>query len=204
MHTRLFFSLITVCLLSLGFATKAQAEGLPKYQVELIVFETLALRGWTEEYWHEPDLINTDGAVNLTTLPANRFMLQSEANKMTPKKGYHILYHTSWVLEGKPEDQTKPVLIEALPEKSYQSKLLGTIVFYKSRYAHVRLDLELERKIPLRIRDEFAANENLEEVDLPDFWRFQLKESRKIKSGELHYFDHPIFGALVKIQYLGR
>ncbi len=65
MHTRLFFSLMTACFLSLGLATKAQAEDLPKYQVELIVFETLALRGWTEEYWHEPDPVNIDARLTL-------------------------------------------------------------------------------------------------------------------------------------------
>ncbi|MGC9385794.1 MAG: peptidoglycan binding protein CsiV [Hydrogenovibrio sp.] len=204
MIRRLFFSLITASFLSLGVTLNAQAEGLPKYQVELIVFESLALRGWTEEYWPEIPPIWIDNAVSLTPLPSSQRMLNSEARKMTTQRGYRILYHEGWVLYGKPENQSRLIRIESLPEKSYESKLLGSLLFYKSRFAHVQLDLELERIIPKRIRQAFAENEHLTEAELPAFWRFELRESRKVKSGELHYFDHPLFGAILKIQYLGQ
>ena len=206
MQSRLFFTSALLFLASFSLQAQAETEqDLPKYQVELIVFETLALRGWTEEYWREDlPLIDMEGTLDVPSLPEQQFMLASEEEKMTPEKGYYILYHRSWILQGASEENSQPLKIELLPEEDYQPKLSGTLKFYKSRYAHVRLHLELERKIPQQVKEEFATNQSMDPELLPEFWRFQLQEARKVKSGELHYFDHPIFGALVKIQYKGR
>ena len=46
----------------------------------------------------------------------------------------------------------------------------------------------------------FVQNQNITSRETPTHWRFHLKESRKIIPNELHYIDHPLFGALVKIQ----
>lgn len=204
MQARLFITSAVLFLATFSLPIKAD-DPLPKYQVELIVFETLALRGWTEEYWKEElPLIDMEGSIDIPSLPEQQFMLASEEEKMTPEKGYFILYHKSWILEGDSEEEAQPLRIEVLPEEDYQPRLSGLLTFYKSRYAHVRLNLELERKIPERVKEEFASNQDMDLEMLPEFWRFQLEEARKVKSGELHYFDHPIFGALVKIQYQGR
>ncbi len=186
-------------------ATEESASANPKYQVEMVIFETLALRGWTEEYWQpNPEMIDFDESeMPPEELLPEQFMLSEQVAKMTPEKGYRILKHSSWILEGKPEEEAVPLIIEVLPEESYQSRVEGTLTFYKSRFAHVQLHLELERKIPERLQAAFAQNQHTEEAFLPEFWRFELKESRKIKSGELHYFDHPIYGVLMQIQYQG-
>lgn len=198
----------TVCSLSSIFTVSAHAadtEAPPKFQVELIVFESLALKGWTEEYWPENLNIMDLGEDELSTAPRvapKYLMLNNEVSKMTTRIGYHVLFHQAWIVDALPEDQSKPMLVSVLPEDDNDSRLEGTLRFYKSRYPHVVLNLELEHKIPYRIRDEFAKNENLPEDQLPEFWRFQLHESRKINSHQLHYIDHPVFGALVEIKYL--
>ena len=48
--TNLFFILVgfTFSLVSLNASAKT-----PAYKIEVIVFESLALKGWTEEYWPE-------------------------------------------------------------------------------------------------------------------------------------------------------
>lgn len=194
---------LLLMFVSLTIKAETDAEAPPKYQVEIVVFESLALKGWTEEVWDEnPDMIETEDTMVPEPLEESSFMLNEEVSKMTLEKGYRILYHQSWILEGLPEAESTPVLIESLPEEDYNSRLDGTLKFYKSRFAHVRLNLELERKIPLRLREKFAEQQRIELESLPEFWRFQINEARKVKSKELHYFDHPIFGALFKIQYL--
>lgn len=198
-------ALLISSLLFASFASPTlHAEELPEYQVDLIIFETTALKGWTEEHWSEDiDIIDTEDTITVSSLPENQFMLKEQAAKMTPARGYKILYHQSWILQGKALKNAKPMLIEAHPEKDHESRIEGTMTFYKSRFAHVRLNLELERKIPAKVREKFAQQQNLDEATLPEFWRFNLKEARKVKSKQLHYFDHPIFGAIVKIQYQG-
>ena len=47
-----------------------------------------------------------------------------------------------------------------------------------NRYLHLRLELN---------------------ADIPENGAFELKQSRRMKSSELHYFDHPEFGVLGEI-----
>ena len=53
------------------------------------------------------------------------------------------------------------------------SSLSGTLSFKQSNYLELDADLQLEN--------------------------YQIKESRRIRLGEVHYLDHPAFGALIKI-----
>ncbi|GEM_PF-1197506 len=264
----------------LTFADNADTKETPPiYQVELIVFETTALRGWTEEYWpHQVPEVPTDDAypiqpgvileTPLSELPEtvetdsdqvkiqgiestqltpqtldetdqtenqienqtnstertaetieNRtqaqllqpdapnsdtplWLLNTEASKMTPAKGYHILIHQSWIQQGLPPKQAQPIYFENEPQSEYTSALSGTLKLYKTRYAHIEANFNLQRFIPKRIRDKFAQHEDLTPDLLPDYWTFNLNQARKIKPGQLHYIDHPIFGILTKIKRL--
>jgi hypothetical protein len=55
----------------------------------------------------------------------------------------------------------------------------GTLRVYLSRYLHADVDLVYHR----------------ENVETP----FRLATSRRMRSGELHYLDHPVFGVLIKV-----
>lgn len=287
-------SLLAMSLLI--FSSTAQAvpketpPQLPLYQVEIIVFETTALRGWTEEYWpHQVPEVPTEEAYPIQpgvvleipledsptpfepennnyqvqviglqseTLQAeplegegaenepmsestnelertaetveNRtqafllmpdekpvkqlpnpiaknkplWLLNTEANKLVPRKGYRILIHQSWVQLGLPPQQAQPIYFENSPQSKYRSALTGTVKLYKTRYAHIETHFNLERLIPNRIREKFALHEDLTEDQLPDHWTFKLQQARKIKPGQLHYIDHPTFGILVQIKRL--
>lgn len=173
------------------------------YQVEVIIFETGALRGWTEEHWPliETPLDISEGLL-IKSLPKKNFMLNTEASKMTPKKGYRILLHKSMNLYAHSEKNAKLIQLENFPTSIYQTKLLGKMRFYKSRYAHVDFNLQIEKKIPKKVKEAFATQQKLQLDTLPDDWRFELHESRKIRPSELHYIDHPLFGAIVKIKPL--
>jgi len=197
------YILALLSLLLISFSLQTQAEETPPlYQVELIVFETTALRGWTEEYWPREDPLSLDDLQPKKDLPKQFYMLKTEARKMIPSKGYHIIYHQAWYLRGLPENKATPILIENFPKNNYQTQLKGRLFFYKSHYNHVDLQLQIDKYIPKKIRAKFAQHEEIKLEDLPDTWYFTLQESRKLRPGQLHYLDHPIFGALIKIKYL--
>lgn len=188
--------------LSAAAESMEQPVEYPLFKIEIIIFETLALRGWSEEYWPmDIDLIDTEEAVEFESLEPSENMLIEQAAKMTREKGYNILLHKSWLVEAKPEQEATPILLNLTSSTEYKSAIDGYLTFYKSRYPHVIANLELERRIPNRIKEEFAQQQKIQLEDLPDYMRFQLNESRKIKSGQLHYLDHPIFGALIQIQW---
>jgi hypothetical protein len=197
-------------------------EEIPNYTLEIIVFETFALKSWTEEYWPEevesPIIENTLNLQDLlngtlkSPLVGNKsmavkkvaFALNDEAAKLTPQRGYRILFHQAWSQNTLDDVQMPKLWIDNGSDGNSGSLLTGTIKLYKSRYAHVDFDLELERRIPGRIKDEFIAHEKLDPAGvIPDTWRFKLEESRKIRPGQLHYIDHPHFGVLVQLTYNG-
>lgn len=196
------------------------AEEIPNYTLEVIVFETFALKSWTEEYWPQ-EIIAADAetALNLNDLlngalksPAlgNKTLavrkapleLKKDAAKLTPQRGYRILFHEAWTQNTGDDTQMPKFWIDNASGTG--SMLSGTVKLYKTRYAHVDFDLELERRIPARVKNEFLAHQKIHPTDvIPDTWRFKLEESRKIRPGQLHYIDHPHFGVLVQLTYNG-
>lgn len=183
----------------------AQAAELPKYHVEILVFETTALRGWTEESYPllETEL-DLDGSVPATSLPSSNHLLSKEAAKLTPSAGYKILVHQAYTIYGHPEKKATKISFQNYPESEWASKVKGTFLFYKSRFPHVDLTVQLDKAIPAKVREQFAQQQKITidpELGAPT-WRFVLSESRKTLRNETHYIDHPIYGALVKVELL--
>ena len=195
----------TLLALASLFLISGQANAkTASYKIEVIVFENLNLKGWTEEYWPEDiELPVTQGSTSVFTRnqkplwisKRNRELLSSA--QQLNKKGYRVIFHQAWSQSAYANKNSPTVLIEN--NLGVGSNLLGTVRLYKTRFAHVDVDLEFERRIPEKILEAFAQNQKLSSDQLPTHWRFNLKESRKIKPGELHYIDHPLFGALIKI-----
>lgn len=89
-----------------------------------------------------------------------------------------------------------------------ESELAGTIKIYRSRYLHIQTDLWFTT---FTINDagmcypdgsETALN-NSESLDNQSasytaLTNFHLDQHRRLRSGELHYLDHPRFGLLIK------
>lgn len=251
LHRYVKLILCVLCLqplaLSSALAAKQNNEP-PRYAIEVVVFESLALRGWTEEYWPEsfalPNLDNTTALLNRQTPPLliqnTSQQLQNAADKLS-KKGYRVLFHQAWSQLAVANKQAPKVFIEA--EHPYGTHLLGTVRLYKTRFAHVEFDLELHRRIPQKIQQDFAQHQGLlqsapaestvqnannlndgefvvskgnqanqrntvntpansQVIDPPEQWSFAFKSARKMRDGELHYIDHPLFGILVQVKKL--
>ncbi len=197
------FKSLLVCTGLLGFSGSLHAEEIPRYTVEVIVFENHALRGWTEEHWpDEIELPITEDSTSLFTTGKYPLFIENANTSLGTvaqkiSRHYGILFHQAWSQSAIDTKNAPTVLIENAQEGGTQ--IVGTIKLYKTRFAHVEVDLEFERAIPTKILEEFAQNQQLALEELPSHWRFNLKEARKIKEGELHYIDHPLFGVLVQV-----
>jgi len=86
--------------------------------------------------------------------------------------------------------------IEQNPEDEQLKTLDGTIKLHLGRYLHLEADLLYRSQIePLENNTFFM---NLDEIEQPQTL-FRMHQTRRLRSGELHYFDHPMFGMLVQI-----
>lgn len=138
---------------------------------------------------------------------------------------YKILTHHAWQQPGLDRDKAAPFTVEiplAAPQperventptpapaqspdnwypmapvvQAPEPHLEGELKLVLSRYLHLEADLryytgELHQPM-LAIEDEFADISVQPVV-------YRLKESRRMRSGELHYLDHPAFGLIARV-----
>ena len=126
-------------------------------------------------------------------LTAEEFELTSTANRLERLDVYTPLFHGGWVQEGLAEDEAIPFDLSLLGEFNPR----GTIRLHVSRFLHLTL--------ALRFQSARAAGDQLnpvggglEEISLPP--RYDLHVQRLMRSGELHFFDHPAFGVIVVVR----
>ncbi len=100
-------------------------------------------------------------------------------------------------------------------------RLAGTVRLSLQRFLHVEVDLTLTSDEPLPFQEEHdwhtqravilddfdsglisadEARSRLESLStVPRFLSWRLQESRRVRSGEVHYLDHPRFGVIVTV-----
>lgn len=191
--------------------TEIKTDTVPRYDVEILVYASLRPDDG-EEHWQTPTAlpatgqaleIGQDGIEPLS----GPFKLQAIEDAMRRSSLYRPLLHWHWRQPGWERRQaklihvqipagsalpvTEPVMGVPTPQPpladtgeigidSVDRPLLdGTVSLARSRYLHMAVDLiyvDPNSGIPL-----------------------QLRETRRMRSGELHYLDHPRFGVLVQV-----
>lgn len=129
-------------------------------------------------------------ALSIRLLREDELKLGNEYRRLRAVAAYRPLVHAGWVQPGLPEADSQPFDLKVLgmPNPS------GTIRVHLSRFLHVTLDLTYQADGTGSV---LAANDGLDEVALAP--RYHLTATRNVRSNELHYFDHPAFGVLVRI-----
>ncbi|MCG8370107.1 MAG: peptidoglycan binding protein CsiV, partial [Proteobacteria bacterium] len=82
----------------------------------------------------------------------------------------------------------------------------GHLTLFLSRFLHLVVDLQLEAPRTATDRtDRAAASGNYAPVrddglfDEPAAVYYRIREDRKVRNGELRYYDHPKFGVLAQV-----
>jgi hypothetical protein len=124
-------------------------------------------------------------------LRPDELQLGSPARALGRLSAYRVLAHGGWVQQGLPEDQTLPFDLARLGIVNPS----GAIKVYLSRFLHVALDVTY--RDPQLAPAAGGAGDELAEIRLGP--RYRLHAERQVRSGELHFFDHPAFGVLLKV-----
>jgi hypothetical protein len=151
-----------------------------RYDVEVLVFEIKAPQYEGGELWtrlEEP--IDTSEAETTDDRPASELFTQA-AEKLRADERFRIVLQKRWEQDAKPRDETKPVLM-----RTWDNELDGVFRFYQSRFMHVELNLAFQPGTTAIGADAAPT--------------YVIREERRIRSGQLHYFDHPKFGVLVRV-----
>lgn len=158
----------------------------------------------------------------LVYLPAQQRNLQNTRNALARR--YRILFHETWLQPLEPVEKATPLILHGGNQHGRYFELQGTLTLGVSRFLHVQTDLWLSEfttnsyqespyviQLPPEPQEQAEmANrtwdsetlESDEEVAEPVYRVNQvitLRQKRRMRSGELHYLDHPRLAALIKI-----
>jgi hypothetical protein len=130
-------------------------------------------------------------ALSVRPLRPEELKLGTEYRKLRALAAYQPLVHVGWVQPGLPEADSMPVDLATLGVINPR----GTVRVHLARFLHITLDLTYQGTGPATAAA--AAGDGLDEITLAP--QYRLRTTRSARSTELHYFDHPAFGVLVRI-----
>lgn len=152
----------------LALATQAAAND---YDVEVLVFENL--HGLDSERF--PEDPGRPEIADAGTFPGAGLTLEDLARRLELSPSHRLLVHRGWRQPGLEPDAAIPVaLVESFEGTG---TLFGTVTLKRRRFLHAEVDLWFER------------GDTLEQV--------RMQQSRKMRSDELHYLDHPRLGVII-------
>jgi hypothetical protein len=199
----------------------------PQYEVEILVFENLNFDPTEERFEATPNGFGDDAAalrevpvfddtnfgplapnvgpllpvdpvaaqlaeaLRIRPLRPEELKLGNEFAKLRASAAYRPLVHAGWVQPGLPETDAEPFDLKVLGLLNPR----GTIRVHLSRFLHITLDLTYEADGTSG--PGVTAGDGLDELVLAP--RYHLVAERNARSNELHYFDHPAFGVLVRV-----
>lgn len=179
------------------FASAQQTSAPPTYQVELVIFRHLTTTE-TPEHWEleaaegerlsipdeEPSPFGATAepqappAASFPALSPAQFKLTAIEEALRRSRDYRPLAHIGWTQPGYARHEAKSLSIGSLAPVA--AGLTGEIALTRGRYLHLTLDLA------------FAPD------DEPGR-RFVLRQTRRMRSNERHYIDHPKFGVIAVV-----
>lgn len=157
-------------------------------------------------------------------LDPETFSLTGAARAVARRSEFQVLLHGRWLQPVPARGAPQPLFVHAGPRYGNTFALEGTFDVTLGRYLHFRAGLyytePLLGRSPLnqplapvagpmdesppaespRAESPRALQRRLTEQDLEPAGYMQLHATRRLRSGELHYLDHPRLGVLVLIE----
>ena len=137
---------------------------------------------------------------------AREFSLSAEVSKIARSRDFRVISTKSWFQVIKDKDAAELIFIDSDFFKG--TRIFGFFQLYKERFLHFNTKLYLSELDPLFTQDErLMVGKNVfnEEKELDIYEEknqkvlYEVVHSKKFRSGELHYVDHPKFGMLVML-----
>lgn len=166
-----------------------------------------------------------DPKLSFKPLAKSALRLQQEVKLLEASDRYRILYHNAWRQPGMDAATALPVHIRQsfvqevspaarpsatdtdrppsslpVPTSAQQTRaeLDGYIRLILSRYLHAEVDLMYTTGLAVSSANPGYAGTVLQEEIVPPVV-YRLQESRRMRSTEVHYLDHPVLGMIVLV-----
>lgn len=132
------------------------------------------------------------------------YRMQEIFERLQRLDAYDPVMHFGWTQAAWPEEQTEAIPLHRFARPP--AGLDGSLTLFLSRFLHLVVDLQLEAPRAAGNRADGSAafgnyaplrDDGLFEEPAAVYYRIQ--EDRKVRNGELRYYDHPKFGVLAQV-----
>lgn len=155
------------------------------------------------------NLLQQNNSVFFQQLSGKNLALGKVANSLRRSSRYDIHLHSAWV---QPLDnEGTPILVQTGQHYDDHFEIDGTVKISRNRYLHVDTDLwftEFTQRpgVTNDLKVDAEISENYPDLVTHARQRgthvpaqsYRMQQSRRMRSGEMHYLDHPFFGLIVK------
>lgn len=143
------------------------------------------------------------GGVPYEMLRSGDLKLGGVYESLEQSERYEPLLHIGWRQPGVGESAAASVAIP--PEwqpwsQAQRPPLHGLVRFHKERYLHLAVDLRYQPPAVAPDEPELAFDGTMTETVTPTYVH---QQSRRLRTGELHYLDHPTLGVVVEVRQVG-
>lgn len=183
------FTLISLFCFTLNISADNQAK-YKNYQIELILFKNNIQTSQPELPINKSEQqIIPDDAINLADVSASatdtdqapkilsehELLYSNIYKKLNNDRNYTVLSHIGWLQPKKNINKSKPLYFQLSGKKADGPDITAVIKFNMQKYLHAKISLSYKTSL-----------QNL-----------LINESRRLRSKELNYLDHPEFGAIL-------
>jgi hypothetical protein len=182
-------------------ATVSNGRAEPQlYDIELVVFKNLITNDGGEVWPRNEAVQSTEPEApptaepEVTWLPQSQQRLGPQYYSLRASANWRPLAHFAWRQAVSDRERAAPLQLPATGRREGGAYVDGSVRVAVKRYLHLYLDLWLH-----------DPGARVTAVDASAEWQsmqppaFRLREHRRMRSNELHYFDNPRFGALALI-----
>jgi hypothetical protein len=181
------------CLLMLLPASLPAQAAPAIYDVEVVIFSN-STSGDNGEHWSRPGAVTADSGGfpqgEFTELDRSLYRLGGVSNALQQSRGYSVLFHRAWRQVASGQDSAPAYPVRSLATGGSEA-VEGSVRLVLERFLHLDANLLL---VSARAAGASGYAEASGSVPV-----YALREQRRIRSGELHYFDHPHFGMIALV-----
>ncbi len=228
--TRFIKLCTALLLATCAAGTQAASYAGNTFEIEMIVFSrTAGMEGAREDWPAAPrlsypsrwiDFSSTDDGGN-PVLTQVATQLDNKAAALQRSSSYRVLFHKAWQQQLWQKRRSPSILVSGGETHGSHSQLEGTVKLSVSRYLHLSTNLWMSEfggpetatggillPTPTKQEDEpldlatGSAGIAPLRAESPAYAArvATLQQERRMRSGELHYLDHPLFGVLIQVR----
>jgi len=183
----------TSTVLGMVLLPVADAGNPPIYDVEIIIFLNNNGDVGGEKLGSSRTQLSADYGRSFpegefTELSYQFYQMKDITESLDRSNNYNVLFHRAWRQLAYNGDSAIPYPLDSIVDSDNKS-VAGSVKLVMERYLHLDVDVLLMS----------SSNSSRSDSAPDEYPVLRLKEKRRVKGSQVHYFDHPYLSVIAKV-----